>query len=410
MIYVVTNNNNLKTSYKKVSVEESLHLLSSLTKVGFDTETSGLDVYTKELKLVQLGNKKFQVVIDTTTVDIILYKEFFESDRLFIGHNIKFDLKWLYIHGIIPKRVYDTYTVEKLLYMGYPDGVITFTLKALCERYLNITLDKTVRGKIIYMALNDEIILYAANDVVHLEDLMFCQLEELKKKDLLLAADYENRFIRPLTYIEFCGVKLDEERWKNKMESDEAKVKRCVDLCNNWILENEPNSEFVVVDRQGNLFGDDFDNPEYTFNTEPKVNINWNSPKQLIPLFKKYGVNVLVEDKKKGGTKESLEAKVLLPQKDKCSLIPLYVEYKEASKVTSTYGENFLKQINPVSHRIHTNFNGIGCDTGRLSSGGKDKENNIEYINMQNLPADAVTRACFVAEEGNSWISIDYSG
>ena len=46
----------------------------------------------------------------------------------------------------------------------------------------------------------------------------------------------------------------------------------------------------------------------------------------------------------------------------------------------------------------------------RLSSGGKDKEHNIEYLNIQNLPADPQTRSCFVAESGNRWISIDYSG
>ena len=48
-------------------------------------------------------------------------------------------------------------------------------------------------------------------------------------------------------------------------------------------------------------------------------------------------------------------------------------------------------------------------DTLRITSGGKDKENRIEYINLLNLPADAETRSCFVAEEGNKWISIDYS-
>lgn len=38
--------------------------------------------------------------------------------------------------------------------------------------------------------------------------------------------------------------------------------------------------------------------------------------------------------------------------------------------------------------------------TLRLSSGGKDKENGVEYINFQNFPRDTETRACFVAEEG----------
>ena len=91
-------------------------------------------------------------------------------------------------------------------------------------------------------------------------------------------------------------------------------------------------------------------------------------------------------------------------------MIPIYLDYKEAVKVTSTYGENFLAQINPVSHRIHTNFSQLGADTTRITSGGKDKENKVEYVNLLNLPADAETRACFVAEEGNRWISIDYSG
>ena len=145
-------------------------------------------------------------------------------------------------------------------------------------------------------------------------------------------------------------------------------------------------------------------------NLEPQVKLNWNSAKQLIPLFKKYGVNVTIEDKEKGGTKDSIDAKTLKPQKEKCSLIPIYLDYKEAVKVTSTYGENFLKQINTVSHRIHTNYSQMGADTTRITSGGKDKSNKIEYVNLLNLPADAETRACFVAEKGNKWISIDYSG
>ena len=48
--------------------------------------------------------------------------------------------------------------------------------------------------------------------------------------------------------------------------------------------------------------------------------------------------------------------------------------------------------------------------TLRITSGGKDRGNGIEYVNLLNLPADALTRSCFVAEDGNKWISIDYSG
>lgn len=87
MIYLVTNNPNLQNTedYKVISVEDSLEKLCPLQIVGLDTETSGIDVHTKDLLLVQMGCYEFQVVIDCRTINILEYKNFLESDRLFIG-------------------------------------------------------------------------------------------------------------------------------------------------------------------------------------------------------------------------------------------------------------------------------------------------------------------------------------
>lgn len=404
MIYLVTNQKELFESetYKIISVEESLKLLNTLTIVGLDTETEGLDPWTKRLKSIQLGNYEFQIVIDTTTISPLVYKEYLESDRLFIGWNLKFDLKFLFRQGIVPKRVWDGYLAERLMWLGYPPGIHSLSLKSAGENYLGIELDKSVRGKIIYAGLTEDVIVYSANDVKYLEKIMRLQYEELVKKGLEKAIIYENKFVLPLAYCEYCGIKLDVNKWKAKMQKDEERVKNALAKCNEWFIKNEPKSKYIFIDRQGDFFNG--------FNLEPQVTLNWNSAKQLIPIFKKYGVDVTTENKENGGTKDSIDAKSLKPQKDKCSLIPLYLEYKEAVKVTSTYGENFLKQVNPVSGRIHTNYQQMGADTTRLTSGGKDKAAKIEYINLLNLPANAETRACFVAEEGNKWISIDYSG
>ena len=404
MIYLVTNQKELFKNevYKIISVEESLKLLNTLTIVGLDTETEGLDPWTKGLKSIQLGNYEFQIVIDTTTISPLVYKEYLESDRLFIGWNLKFDLKFLFRQGIVPKRVWDGYLAERLMWLGYPPGIHSLSLKSAGENYLGIELDKSVRGKIIYAGLTEDVIVYSANDVKYLEKIMRLQYEELVKKGLEKAIIYENKFVLPLAYCEYCGIKLDVNKWKAKMQKDEERVKNALAKCNEWFIKNEPKSKYIFIDRQGDFFNG--------FNLEPQVTLNWNSAKQLIPIFKKYGVDVTTENKENGGTKDSIDAKSLKPQKDKCSLIPLYLEYKEAVKVTSTYGENFLKQVNPVSGRIHTNYQQMGADTTRLTSGGKDKIAKIEYINLLNLPANAETRACFVAEEGNKWISIDYSG
>ncbi len=89
-------------------------------------------------------------------------------------------------------------------------------------------------------------------------------------------------------------------------------------------------------------------------------------------------------------------------------MLELYLTYTSQAKLVSTYGQTFIDQINPVTGRIHTQFSQL-MTTGRLSCGGKDKFNRIEYVNIQNLPADEETRACFIPEKGNLLIDCDYS-
>ena len=200
MIYLVSLQSELfdNNSYKVVTIEESLNLLSPFNILGLDTETSGLDPYTDELLLVQIGNRELQVVIDCRTIDIKLYKEFLESERTFLGWNLKFDLKFFYRKGIYVRKVYDGFLAEKLLWLGYPTGIHSMSLKSAGESYLGIELDKTVRGKIIWSkTLTTDIIEYGANDVKYLEDIKAKQEEELAKKDLIKAVDVENRFVLP---------------------------------------------------------------------------------------------------------------------------------------------------------------------------------------------------------------------
>ena len=89
MIYLVTGNSSLFNSenaeYTIISIEESLKLLNSLSIIGVDTETEGIDVHTKKLLLAQFGCFDFQVVVDCRTIDIINYKELLEDpNKLFL--------------------------------------------------------------------------------------------------------------------------------------------------------------------------------------------------------------------------------------------------------------------------------------------------------------------------------------
>ena len=433
MIYLVTNQKKLFTSkiYETLSVKESIDLLYDIPTLGVDTETKGIDPHTGKLLLAQFGNYDNQVVVDCSTIDVLNYKPLLESNKLLLFWNAKFDLKWFYKHNIVPKRVYDGYLAEKLMWLGYPIVLSPETYnKIKCDRYdyipkgnqknskayyilhtslqkagrmyLGIELDKSVRGKIAYMDLTDEIIKYSADDVKYLEKIREHQLIDINKKGLSTALEFENKFVLSLAYMEYCGVKIDRNKWLQKMSEDKEQMDNSIKVLNRWIIDNIPNSKYIERNLQGDLWSG--------FNQEPKVTINWNSPKQVIPIFKSQGVNVESLKKDSEEEAESIEAKVLLPQKDKCSLIPIYLKYKEEKKVVATYGENVLKQININTNRLHTNFNSLGADTGRISSGGKDKANKVKYINFLNIPRNPKTRSCFVAEEGNKWISIDYSG
>jgi len=125
----------------------------------------------------------------------------------------------------------------------------------------------------------------------------------------------------------------------------------------------------------------------------------------VIPLFEIIGIQTHTFDKKTKKEKKSIEEKQISPQKDKFPIIEIFLRYQGAAKVVSTYGENWLKAINPISKRIHAELHSIGTDTCRVSSGGGPYK-----LNQQNLPHDPITRACFTAEKGNKWISCDYSG
>lgn len=457
MIYLVTNQIVPDSPYYIViSVKKSLELLDSLKVVGLDTETMGFDPYTKPILMLQLGCSKFQVVIDLTTIDITFYRDYIQSDRLFLGWNIKFDLKFLYHHRIVPRNVYDGFLAEKLMWLGYPSGFHSMALKAAGEYYEGVEMDKTVRGKVMWAGLAEDVIVYAANDVKYLESIMNKQLAELEKRNLLTALDYENRSVLWVAYTEYCGVLLDPEKWLWKMELDNSTEAVFTKALNDWVVASCSGSKFayhylqveglegndlqkarskmlgerdeshdikgakrgyyeaykvpIEIKLPSNFIKKELEGDLFTGFAEAQCTINWSSPKQVIPLLKALGFNLLTKDKKTGEMKDSTEAKVIEPQKDKSTLAYLYIQYKGATKVTSTYGQNVLNQINKVSGRIHTNFNQLGCDTGRLSSGGKDKANKIDYLNFQNFPNDVETRACFVSSPNMKWISCDYSG
>lgn len=455
MIYLVSKNKELFkcNEYESISPEKAISKLEKETLLGADTETEGMSPYLKKLLTVQLGNENFQIVWDCLSYDVQLLKPILENpDIKTIWWNAKFDLQFLYHQRILPVNVYDGFIAEKLMYIGYPPGLHEMSLKAAGERYCNVELDKTVRGQIITKGLTPQVIIYAANDVKYEIPIYKAQQQFLEEKGLTKAVALENEFVKCLAYIEYCGVKLDVPRWRNKMYNDNIQVEVMTKVLNDWIIASQLGKEYITAyiptygrdikdiknDRAFKYLGERLPNedlkydcgsefeayklpvfpinyptPLYKYdlqgdlfsgyNKDPICTVNWASSKQVIPILKSIGFDTK-EFNKTEKYKDSASGKVIAKQLDVSPFSLFYVLYKTFKKVTESFGQNYLNAINSGSGRIHTNFNQFGTDTCRLSSGGKPYN-----INLQQLPRNAETRACFTADVGYKWISSDYS-
>jgi len=416
MVYLVTHQQELfdRDDYKIISVEESLKIMENWKIIQLDSETTGRDAHLCDFLCVQFGNDKAdaRIVVDCTTVDIKKYKHILEN-ALCVLQNAKFDLQFFFNYGIIIRRVYDTMIVEQLLHLGWPAGQISYALNAIADRRLHINIDKTVRGEIQWRGLDTQVIMYAAGDVTYLERIMWSQVEDLKKQDLMKAAKIECDFIPAISYLEWCGIHLDRAKWMDKMKSDQEKLAQAEKLLNDFVVTRNDLKQFVYIDTQGDLFSG--------FDLTPKVKVNWSSSMQVVKIAKILGFNTATKDKKTGEDKDSVLEKLLKAQKGICDeFLKLYFDYQEHFKVCSSFGQGHLNAINPKTDRIHTVYKQLGAASGRMSCGSqqpnedlakvnKVKPKDCTYPNCQQLPADEQTRGCFTAPKGYEWCSCDFS-
>jgi DNA polymerase-1 len=84
--------------------------------------------------------------------------------------------------------------------------------------------------------------------------------------------------------------------------------------------------------------------------------------------------------------------------------VDLLLEYRELSKLRSTYLDALPQQVNPITGRIHTSYNQTGSVTGRIASSDP---------NLQNIPIRTElgrhVRQAFIAAPGCNLLSVDYS-
>lgn len=129
---------------------------------------------------------------------------------------------------------------------------------------------------------------------------------------------------------------------------------------------------------------------------------NINSPKQLGKiLFEDLQLRVI----KKTKTGYATGAEILEELYEEHDIIPLILEYRQLSKLKSTYADALAGCIHPVSGRVHTIFKQAQTVTGRLSS----IEPNLQNIPIRMEEGRRIRRAFTVGDQEHLILSADYS-
>jgi DNA polymerase-1 len=148
--------------------------------------------------------------------------------------------------------------------------------------------------------------------------------------------------------------------------------------------------------------GDRMRDLEQQIYTHAGEEFNLNSPPQLrVVLYEKLGLS---PGKKTSKGQLSTDASVLEKLRDMHPIVDALLQYREISKLKSTYLDALPPLVKPETGRVHTTYNQVGAATGRLSSTNP---------NLQNIPVRGETgrqiRKAFVAEPGNVLLVADYS-
>ncbi len=304
---------------------------------------------------------------------LTLLKPLFEDPSILkIGQNMKYDAKIFARYGIEIAPIDDTMLMSYAMHGGeHGHGMDT-----LSERYLSHTpipikpLLGSGKSAITFDKVAiDEAMAYAAEDAditLRLWQLFKPQLHQVQVTTVY--ETLERPLVPVLKEMEMHGIKVDRD----------------------------------VLSRMSNAFAQKMAGLEAEIHELAGENFNVGSPAQLGEiLFDKMGL----EGGKKGKTgKYSTGADILEDLATEHELPRRVLDWRQLSKLKSTYTDALQTHINLDTGRVHTSYSITGANTGRLASTDP---------NLQNIPVRTEEgrriREAFIAEPGNVMVSLDYS-
>ena len=369
------------------TLKECLSDLGGAVMIAFDTETTGINPLQDRLVGISLAaspNKGYYFPVGHDSGPQLPLDEVIQSLKPLltnpkidkVAHNAKYDLLVLRQVGIeVSPITFDTMLAEWLI---TPDSR-HLGLKALA--WVRLGVEMTQIESLIGKGKNQitmaqvpiaDAAPYAAADAV-----MTLRLVPLQQADLLthgvekLNREIEVKLIPILADMEEAGILLD----------------------------------LPLFDRFSHELSHEIRQLEQAIYQQAGEEFNINSTQKLSDvLFKKLALDPPGVTKKTSSGKFSTAAGVLEEMKSVHPIVELILNYRELTKLQSTYVDALPQQVNPKTGRVHTTFNQTGTVTGRIAS---------QNPNLQNIPTRTElgrrVRQGFIAAPGKKLLAVDYS-
>ncbi len=391
-VQLVVNKNSSNTDHKYISVVGTVAIkklvqeLLQQKEICIDTETTGInanDVELVGLSFSYTEHEGYYIPIandgdgEGGAKNILTHFEalFKNKNILWIGQNLKYDFLVLKWYGV--ELLGNTFDTMLAHYVIEPEGRRSMDLLSaqfLGYEPISITTLIGKKGKnqgTMRDAPLDQVTEYAAEDADITLQLKNCFAPLIKKRGVeKVFEQVENPLVRVLVDMEYEGVKVDINFLNeyNKVLEVDAKL-----------------SEERVYEQAG-------------------VRFNLASPKQLGEVL----FDILKLDAKAKKTKTGQYATgedVLQKMAAKHKIVDDILNFRELTKLKSTYVDSFPELINPKTGRVHTSYAQAVAVTGRLSSTNP----NLQNIPIRTERGREIRKAFIPREPGRILVSADYS-
>jgi len=367
---------------KSNALDDLLREITKTELVSLDTETTSTDPLLAELVGISICTSpeiSYYIPIAHTMAENLdkdttlaqLQKAL--KNKTIIGHNLKYDLMVLKRYAFIPENpLFDTMLAAYIL----DPGINQYSLDQCALRELNYIMQPiseligTGKNQITFDLVEvEKACFYSAEDAWATLRLYHKYVKKLEYTGLdKLYFDLELPLLPVLQYMEENGVHIDTKVLSN---------------ISHMINENLK----ILTEKIYSLAG-------YQFNL--------NSTQQLAKLLFD---ELKIPSKKKTKTGYSTDNSVLEELADEFEIAAMLIDYRQLTKLESTYVSALPRMINPATNRVHSSFNQTITSTGRLSSSNP---------NLQNIPIRTELgreiRKAFSAEDNDTVIlSADYS-